>query len=101
MRPFHVAFAILLAGALALPACNKKDGGPPGPGLDLPADKELIRQSAENLKQIGRGMHAHVDSNGYLPRGIYGPDGTTLGLSWRVALLPEIGEDAPQAVQTR
>ena len=90
VRLFRVALAATLAGLLALPACKKKEDGPPGPGLDLPADKELIRQSADNLKQIARAI-----DNGFAcaVHGIYGPDGKTLGLSWRVAILPYIGEE--------
>jgi hypothetical protein len=71
------AVAILLA----LSACNKKDGG-------TDTDLELARQSESNLKQIGLAMHGFEIATNSLPRGIYGPDGKTLGLSWRVSLLP-------------
>ena len=91
-RLFRAGIPLLAVALVALPACKKKDEGPPGPGLDLPTNKELIRQSTSNLKQIGRAMYAYHDSMECLPRGFYGPDGKMVGLSWRVAILPHLGE---------
>src|SRR5262249_1456363 len=48
--------------------------------------------SQTNLKQIGLALHNFHDNFGYLPGGIYGPDGKP-GLSWRVAILPYIEQD--------
>jgi hypothetical protein len=51
-----------------------------------------LRKSAENLTQIGRAMHDYHDANKRLPAAaIYGQDGKAL-LSWRVAILPYLGE---------
>jgi hypothetical protein len=93
VRLFHVGVAILLAGALALPACKKKDGGPTGSTLGLEATPRSRALSQNSLKQIGIAMHWHMGATGFLPAGIYGPDGKSIGLSWRVAILPYIEED--------
>jgi hypothetical protein len=53
--------------------------------------KELRQQDSINLKQIGLGMHKHHDREGYLPAAIFAESGAPL-LSWRVAILPYIGE---------
>jgi hypothetical protein len=49
--------------------------------------------SSQNLMQIGHAIHAYHDDKGMLPANTYGPDGKPL-LSWRVHILPYIGEDA-------
>jgi beta-lactamase regulating signal transducer with metallopeptidase domain len=49
-------------------------------------------QSSNNLKQIMVAMHKYVDKNRRFPPAVlYGPDGKT-PYSWRVALLPYLGE---------
>jgi RNA polymerase sigma-70 factor (ECF subfamily) len=55
----------------------------------------LVRNtSVNNLKQIALAVHNYADSNGHLPAAaIYSEDGTPL-LSWRVAILPYIEQDA-------
>jgi hypothetical protein len=58
---------------------------------DLQAD---LRTSQENLKQIGLAMHTYHDNFGHLPpAAIFGKDDKAL-LSWRVAILPFIDQDA-------
>jgi prepilin-type processing-associated H-X9-DG protein len=85
---------------------------PPGPaslaaagsavsvGLLLPAVQK-VREAANrtkdqnNLKQIGLAMHMYHDSNGTLPpQAIYSRDGTKPLLSWRVAILPYLEQQA-------
>jgi RNA polymerase sigma factor (sigma-70 family) len=52
------------------------------------------RRSVNNLKQIALALHNYADSNGHFPTAaIYSEDGTPL-LSWRVAILPYIEQDA-------
>ena len=60
------------------------------------AAREAARrtQSMNNLKQIGLAMHIYADAHRKLPaRAIYDKQGKPL-LSWRVALLPYLGQDA-------
>jgi hypothetical protein len=89
LRP-RLLVAGLLAGLLALPACKKKDeGNPDDPSLGLRSTPRSRNQSQNYLKQIGLGIHSHMDAIGHIPVGYYGPDGK-VGLSWRVAILPYI-----------
>jgi RNA polymerase sigma factor (sigma-70 family) len=57
------------------------------------SETELIRRSATNLKRIAEAILAYrKDNNGDYPAAaIIGPDDTPL-LSWRVAILPYLGE---------
>jgi RNA polymerase sigma factor (sigma-70 family) len=80
------------------------------PGEEMPTAEDIaknkgalekIRQasgrtvSANNLHQIGIGMHHHNDQHKSLPaHAIYSKDGKTSLLSWRVAILPFIEQDA-------
>jgi RNA polymerase sigma factor (sigma-70 family) len=51
-------------------------------------------QSANNLKQLGLAMHNYHDTNNEFPaHAIYDNDGKKPLLSWRVAILPYIGEN--------
>ena len=64
-------------------------------------DTDESEKSADNLRQIGRGLHAHNEALGFLPTnsrdsqlkpGVK-PSSKPL-LSWRVHLLPYIGHEA-------
>jgi hypothetical protein len=109
-RLFRVGFAIMLAGGLALPACKKKDDAPtnptPTPGGTTPSsgtpaagdgkwskDGAEYQTSQKNLKHIGLAVHQHNDTWDGVPVGIM-PDGKSIGLSWRVALLPYLDQEA-------
>ena len=86
MRAMMLALVLaLLARAVALPA--------PVPAVaDLPSRAEL-RTSQNNLKGIVSGMSGFFDANRErLPNDIRDDDGKPL-LSWRVAILPYIGEE--------
>ena len=50
-------------------------------------------QCTNNLKQIALAMHMYHDAAGHFPGPIVGKDGKPL-LSWRVAILPHIGQKA-------
>ncbi|WP_406695574.1 sigma-70 family RNA polymerase sigma factor [Singulisphaera sp. Ch08] len=59
-----------------------------------PRETELIVRSAANLRKIASGIHAYLDANKrFPPPAIYSVAGKPL-LSWRVAILPFIGEKA-------
>jgi len=75
--------------------------GPPRPApappaqaeaREAPRETELIARSAGNLRKIAQGIHAYVEAEKrFPPAAVYGRDGSPL-LSWRVAILPYIGE---------
>jgi len=59
---------------------------------ESPRETELIVRSAGYLRRIGGALHAYVDANNqFPPSAILGADGKPL-LSWRVAILPYLGE---------
>lgn len=102
-----VVLAIGLAGTTA-GVVSQALAGRPGPETGVgPAavataddqkkedkDDPLHRQASQfNLKQLGIAMHNYHDANNAFPtHAIYSQDGKPL-LSWRVALLPYLGED--------
>ena len=73
------------------------DGKAPNPGKPedpkRTADYAARRADLNKLKQIALAVHNYHDAYGYFPRDIAGPDGKPL-LSWRVALLPFIEQEA-------
>ena len=62
-------------------------------GSKVSGDVRDRKDSADNLKQIGLAFHAHNDRTGALPNNSYDANGRPL-LSWRVHLLPDLGEKA-------
>jgi RNA polymerase sigma factor (sigma-70 family) len=56
-------------------------------------ETELIVRSATNQTRIAKAIHAYLEANNlnFPPATIVGPNGTPL-LSWRVAILPYLGE---------
>ena len=61
---------------------------------DSPREAELIVRSAANLRKIAGGIHAYLDANKrFPPPAILSAGGNPL-LSWRVAILPFLGEKA-------
>jgi len=100
--------AAALSLALGLAACSKSpgQGREPEPVVSPdpvaaggePAEGDLLqaltrhRQSQDNLKQIGKALHKYNDALGSLPAvAIYTPKYEAL-LSWRVAILPFLGQ---------
>jgi RNA polymerase sigma factor (sigma-70 family) len=73
------------------------DTGAPPPQKSEPderrADSAQRQKSLNNLKQIGRAFQKYDDAQGHLPAEIQDKDGQPL-LSWRVALLPYLGQEA-------
>src|SRR5262245_11304997 len=92
------AFGLLAAFGLVV-GCGKKGDPdvvvdptprPPTPGSSTEAAAKY--EAVKRLKEIGKALHEYHDSLGQFPVGIVGPKGE-LGLSWRVQLLPYLGED--------
>ena len=81
------------------PAGAGESGGPvesPQPAAPPQRSAEEIQRSVKNLGQIARAMLAYADNDRYRSfptAAIRGRDGTPL-LSWRVALLPFLGQQA-------
>jgi hypothetical protein len=64
------------------------------PEKDKRADAAARHDSQNNLKQIMLALHGYHDVNGrFPPAAVYDKDGNPL-LSWRVLILPYVGEDA-------
>ncbi len=64
------------------------------PGLQKIRNSAAIQQSQNNLKQIGLAMHNYHDTHGmFPPAAICDKKGKKL-LSWRVAILPYLEQDA-------
>ena len=82
------------------PRAAKPASASPAPVANINSDKEapreteLIVRCAANLKQIARAMHAYAEARNWTfpPQAITGTGGKPL-LSWRVAILPYLGED--------
>jgi hypothetical protein len=98
MRLVYQAFGLVifasLITALALPSgCNKKKGTSGG------GDVEQAReQSKSNLQQIAAAFHKFANkSGGWFPRGYLDLKTGNLGLSWRVQILPYLGD--PEAAK--
>lgn len=66
------------------------------PAIQAVQTAAVRTQTGNNLKQMGLGMRAYSTTNGTLPPACGGTDGGKSihpGLSWRVAILPYLGED--------
>jgi Protein of unknown function (DUF1559) len=104
-------------GLVALPACKKskpteatRPNPDPGAGIPSPGpagggepmaprgplfsnSNSVVREpSVNNLKQIGMALHDYHSTHGTFPMGYADKTGKP-GLSWRVAILPYIGQD--------
>jgi hypothetical protein len=66
---------------------------PPAAVPDALPDAAARRTAVANFHKVVLGLHAHHDAMGFFPAGVVGPD-KSLGLSWRVAVLPFVGEEA-------
>ena len=69
-----------------------KKPGPPAAVPDTLPDAAARKTAVANYQKILRGMHDYHDVYGYLPAGVVGPN-KAVGLSWRVQILPHIGEE--------
>jgi hypothetical protein len=94
-----LAIGVASIGASVL-TCGKLDAAPLQVDDDAKKDDDKnteeddIKQSENNLKQLGLAMHTYADANGHLPASaVFDKDGKAL-LSWRVLLLPYIEQDA-------
>ncbi len=66
---------------------------PKAEGEEPARETELIVRGATNVQRIAKAIHAYLEANdlNFPAAAISGPDGTPL-LSWRVAILPYLGE---------
>jgi hypothetical protein len=82
-RPVNTLTICILGAAVTIAEAGQ-------PKEDGAAERALSR---DNLHRIGRAMHAFHDIYNHLPTpAIYGKDGQPI-LSWRVAILPFLGEE--------
>jgi hypothetical protein len=65
-----------------------------GPAMQKVQDAAKKMESMNNLMQVGMAMHAYHDQFGHLPPAAITDKAGKPLLSWRVAILPQIGEDA-------
>jgi hypothetical protein len=98
MAKLSITFAAWKEGRVAPGAGEVPvvEGGPNTPVQGVAAVPATPERAgiANNLKQIGLAMHRYHDKHRAFPTAaIYGKDGKAL-LSWRVALLPYLGEEA-------
>jgi RNA polymerase sigma factor (sigma-70 family) len=64
------------------------------PGVEKLREAAARSQSANNIKQIGLAFHNYHDSFGMIPQEIFSKDGKKALLSWRIAILPFIEQEA-------
>ncbi|HYH64417.1 MAG TPA: sigma-70 family RNA polymerase sigma factor [Urbifossiella sp.] len=74
-------------------AAARPVAGAPEPPAERTATAAQRRKSLNNLKQIMLAVHNYDSTHGHLPSDIRDPAGKAL-LSWRVALLPYMEQDA-------
>jgi len=87
------ALAVLGTATWPKPPAEAQQPGPAEPRQPLPEDGRR-RESMNHVKQILLAFHNYAAANGHLPpSAIYGADGQPK-LSWRVALLPYLEEEA-------
>lgn len=88
----RIVIASFMAALLVLPVSSApglKDSDKPLP----PPTPAQFQKSTNNLKMIGIAFHSFHDSNNKFPAYFLTKDGKP-GLSWRVAILPYLEEDA-------
>jgi hypothetical protein len=79
------------ASEILFPPKPKKPGPPTSVPAELP-DAAARRLAVENYRKLVSALHEHGDAMGQLPAGIGAKNG--LGLSWRVQILPMLGQKA-------
>jgi prepilin-type processing-associated H-X9-DG protein len=85
LDPTSPRFALYSSGTLAslmLPTIQKAK------------DATVRVKSQNNLKQLALAMHSYHEAEGNMPVAIFGKDGKKPILSWRVAMLPYVGQKA-------
>ena len=94
----YTPFGLLAAFAVAPAAVRQQDEpAPPKTPIFAKGSPRMAaaRQiSVNNLKQIALAFHNHESAYQFFPAGLYDATGKKAGLSWRVAILPFIEQDA-------
>jgi prepilin-type processing-associated H-X9-DG protein len=83
--PFFGGSTFLIASLFAVPSAGTAD--------DATIAQKDLKKSSNNLKQIALAFHIYHDKYTHFPTDITDKDGKAL-LSWRVAILPFIEQDA-------
>lgn len=64
---------------------------PPAAVPDALPDAAARRTAVQRMHAVAKAWHEYHDANHFFPAGVVGPGGTA-GLSWRVQLLPHLGQ---------
>jgi len=92
---------VLVVTVCALLGCGGRNEAP-APGQNEAALlQEAKERSQKNLHQIGLAIHSYHDATRMLPVGVLDPRTGKLGLSWRVQILPYLGDDAAAKLHRR
>jgi hypothetical protein len=92
--PWCLLLAVLLAGCgKDRPSGDSSGSSGSGGTFGTGSDADNRAEASKRLQQIGKALFDHHDVNATFPAGVVAKGGV-LGLSWRVQLLPYLGEDA-------
>jgi hypothetical protein len=83
---------LVLLALIVATGCGKKDGGGSSDGAPAVSDKAAREEARKRLQAIRKAMYQFEEAFHHFPAGVVSKGGT-VGLSWRVQLLPHLGEE--------